>query len=316
MTIYSIEPLTQRQSEVLRQQTSASLMIIERDDLFKRTDIHPLIEILICRDRDCVSDIIDFCPNIKFIFIVSTGVEKLPFAKLLQHNIRVANTGGINASIMSEYAMAYILSQSTRLCENLDNQRRHHWKKFQCVDSLFGQNLLIVGAGRTGRLLAAKAKVFGMNVTGIKKHPSTLANFDRIITLAELYDTLPWADFIVCTIPLTSETTGLFNSQTFSLMKATATFINISRGGHVVQSDLIDALVESRIHSAILDVYDQEPVSSDSHLWDVPNLYMTPHSSGRLENFMDHAIQYFITNFQAYISGMTMPNEIRLNEGY
>lgn len=289
---------------------------MSRDFFFEQTEVHPLIETLICRDRDRVADIIDLCPNLRFIFIVSTGVEKLPFAKLRQHHIRVANTGGINAPIMSEYAMAYILSQSARVCENLDNQRQHFWKKFQCVDTLSGQNLLIVGAGRTGQLLAPKAKAFDMNVTGVKKHPTSLANFDRVITLSELDEALPWADYIVCAIPLTPETTGLFNCHTFSLMKPTATFINISRGGLVVQTDLIDALMESKIHSAILDVYDQEPVSIDSPLWDVPNLYMTPHSSGRLENFMDHAIQYYIYNYQAYISGVAMPNEIRLNEGY
>lgn len=316
MTIHSIEPLSQNQSDAILRQTSASLQVIARDTFFEQTDVHPLIETLICRDRDQVSDIIKHCPNLRLIFIVSTGIEKLPFTKLLQHNVRVANTGGINAPIMSEYAMAYILSQSARVCENLDNQRQHQWKKFQCVNSLFGQNLLIVGAGRTGQLLANKAKAFGMNITGVKKHPSPLANFDRIITLAELDETLPWADYIVCSIPLTPETTGLFNSHTFSLMKSTTTFINISRGGHVIQSDLIEALTESRIHSAILDVYDQEPVPSDSPLWDIPNLYMTPHSSGRLENFMDNAIQYFIFNYQAYISGMPMPNEIKLNEGY
>lgn len=198
--IFSIEPISQRSVEKIETILECHYCYVDRKTFLERTDIHNDVQILICRDRDAVSEIIDCCRNLAFLFIVSTGVEKLPFEKLIQRNILVANTGGINAPIMSEYAMAYILSQSARVCENLRNQINGVWKKYQCVDSLENQKLLIVGAGRTGQLLAHKAKAFGMNVVGIKKHISQLKDFDQIDSLENIDRHLNDADFVVLTL--------------------------------------------------------------------------------------------------------------------
>lgn len=316
--IHSIEPLQQYLIDRISKETKAEVVLLDRNTFPNNLSENELsnIKVLICRDRDKVSNIIDVCANLKFIFIVSTGVEKLPFNKLMQRNIRVANTGGVNADIMSEYVIGYILSQSVRICENLINQTKHYWKKYQCVDSLSGKNLLIVGAGRTGQLLAEKAKVFKMNIIGVKKHITPIPNFDKIISLNDIEEYLHWADYIVCTLPLTPDTEFLFDKNKFSKMSKECCFINISRGKLIKQNDLINILKKGKIKSAILDVYEVEPVSSDSDLWDTPNLYMSPHSSGRLENFLDHAINYFIKNMNAYNNNNKMPNELDLGNGY
>lgn len=315
-TVHSIEPLKPHLLSLIKEETGGNVSYIDRLTFFDCKDEHSKVEVMICRDRDNVSSIIDACPNLKMLFIVSTGVEKLPFDKLRNSNVVVGNTGGVNCDIMSQYAMGYILSQSARVCENLINQKNHYWKKFQCVDSLEGKNLLIVGAGRTGQLIAAKATPFGMNCVGIKNHISELANFQEVTTLENLDKYLAWADFVVCTIPLTPSTVGLFNYDRFCKMKPTATFINISRGKHVVTTDLIRALKEEKLKSAILDVFETEPIPQDSELWDLPNLYLTPHSSGRLENFMDEAIHYFINNYNAFLEGKVLPNKVNLTDGY
>lgn len=316
--IHSIEPLQEYLIDKISNETQADVVLLDRNTFPNNLSERELanINVLICRDRDKVSNIIDVCTNLKFIFIVSTGVEKLPFKKLIQRNIRVANTGGVNADVMSEYVIGYILSQSVRICENLINQTKHYWKKYQCVDSLSGKNLLIVGAGRTGQLIAEKAKVFKMNIIGVKKHITQIPNFDKIISLNDIEEYLHWADYVVCTLPLTPDTEFLFDDNKFSKMSKECCFINISRGKLIKQNDLINTLRKGKIKSAILDVYEIEPVSSDSDLWDTPNLYMSPHSSGRLENFLDHAINYFIKNMNAYNNNNKMPNELDLENGY
>ena len=318
--IYSIEPLRQEHIEKISNEINVDVILLNRDSFLNLVEEATFLDIriLICRDRDNVADIIEVCANLELIFIVSTGVEKLPFSQLMQRNIRVANTGGINAGIMSEYAMGYILSQSVRVCENLINQTRHYWKKFQCVDSLSGKNLLIVGAGRTGLLLAEKAKAFRMNIVGVKKHilQSSYLNFDRVISLNSIDEYLSWADYVVCTIPLTPDTEYFFDGEKFSKMSSKCCFINISRGKLIRQNDLINALREKKIKSAIFDVYEAEPILPEDELWDVPNLYMSPHSSGRLEYFLDCAIDYFISNVKAYNDGVRMPNELDLKNGY
>lgn len=314
--VYSIEPVSKESSDLIERELDCHYCYIERINFPKRTDIHGNITALICRDRDAVSEIIDYCPSLKFLFIVSTGVEKLPFRKLLERGIVVANTGGLNAPIMSEYAMAYILSQSARVCENLKNQIKGIWKKFQCVDSLENRNLLIVGAGRTGRLLAQKAKAFSMNVVGIKKHVSKQDYFDQIDSLENIDFHLGLADFVVLTIPTTPETKQMFDYERFKKMKKNAVFINISRGALVNQDELIKALKDELIGCAILDVFEEEPLSPSSEMWLLDNLIITPHSSGRLSDFMDKAIRCFVDNMKAFAINAPLPNKVDLNAGY
>ncbi len=314
--IYSIESISDESVAKIKKSLNCEYCYIDRKDFLQKADVHRNVSVLICRDRDKVSEIVDVCPNLKMLSIVSTGVEKLPFDKLKERAIVVSNTGGLNAPIMSEYAMAYILSQSARVCENLLNQTKHVWKKFQCVDTLNEKTLLIVGAGRTGQLLAKKAKVFGMQVLGIKKQVSKLANFDAIDNLENLDIHLKNADYVVVTMPLTPETRNLFDANRFKQMKKESVFINISRAGLVKQEALLDALKNGIIGCAILDVFEQEPISSSSELWDVDNLYITPHSSGRLPNFVDEAVQYCIDNIKAFWNETPLPNRVNLDAGY
>lgn len=314
--IHSLEGLNPSQLSLIEAETKCLVRMLSIDQLLENFDEHLIVEVLICRDRDDISSIINVCSNLKLIFIVSTGVDKLPFKRLLESNIVVCNTGGLNSEIMSQYVMGYILSQSVKICENLINQTNCHWKKYQCVDSLEGKNLLIVGAGRTGQLIASKASQFGLNCVGIKNHVSKLDNFREVTTLDSLNEYLGWADYVVCTIPLTPETTYLFSYDRFCKMKPTATFVNVSRGKHVVTEDLVQALKERKIKSAVLDVFETEPLMSDDELWKVPNLYITPHTSGRLENFMDGAIRYFINNYTAFTKGETLPNRVNLYDEY
>ena len=315
-TVYSIEPISKESSDMIERELCCRYCYIERQIFLKKIEMHKDISVLICRDRDAVSEIIDYCPSLKFLFIVSTGVEKLPFKKLQERGIAVANTGGVNAPIMSEYAMAYILSQSARVCENLRNQMGNIWKKFQCVESLENKYLLIVGAGRTGRLLAAKAKAFGMKVVGIKRCVSNQENFDLIASLEDLDLYLSNADYVVLTIPSTSETKYLFDYARFKKMKKNAVFINISRGSLVNERDLVNALKDRLIGCAILDVFENEPLPPSSEMWQMDNLIITPHSSGRLTDFMDRAMRCFVNNMKAFEKNESLPNKVDLNAGY
>lgn len=313
--ISSIEPLSESARLLIRNELNAEVTIIDRSTLETRTPQEETTA-LICRDRDRWDEIFRIFPNLKFVFIVSVGVEKLPFEILLEKSVQVANPRGVNAPIISDYVMGAILSHSTRIIENRDNQNMLYWKKFQCVDSLEGQTVLIVGAGKIGQLLARKAKVFGMKCVGVKNHIHPLENFDQVVPLDTMKEFLPMADYIVASIPLTPDTTNLFNRETFAQMKKSAYFVNISRGGLVNELDLLDALEDGVIAGATLDVFCKEPLDVHSPLWSAKNLVVTPHSSGRIENFVDRTIPYFIENYRSYINGEPLPNNVNLKDGY
>lgn len=284
------------------------------DNYIKVKHLNP--DIIICRNRDNIVQFIQDCPNLKFIFVVEVGLEKLPFNELINHNIRVANTGGISSDIMSNYTLACILNQVAKLEEDIDNKHKHFWKKYQTTDSLIERTLLIVGAGRTGFEIARKAKVFGMHTIGIVNNIREIDFVDEVGTIKELNHYLAFSDFVVCTIPLTSQTHYLFNKDRFRCLKNNAVFINISRGAIVNEIDLLDAVDRGIIAKAYLDVFESEPLPDNHVFWSHPNIIVTPHQSGRLSSHMDKAIEMFVDNYHAYINGTTMPNEVNLEQGY
>lgn len=313
--IVSIEPFDQKIILDLKAE-GIDVVVVERNAQTVNALRKMNPEVLICRDRDNIRTIVERCPTIKLIFIVEVGVEELPFEILLEKGIRVANTGGISTDIMSNYVMSIILGQCSRLKENVLNQQSRYWKKFQCTESLQGKVMLVVGAGHTGRAIARKAKVFGMAMYGVQREPRPTEFFDKTMTISEMDGYLAMADYVVCTLPETKYTVGLFNYQRFTKMKPTATFINVSRGALVVEEDLLKALDENLLSCACLDVFRHEPLMQESPLWTHPNVIVTPHQSGRLSDYMIQAMKFFKVNYWAFKNGERLPNEINLRNGY
>lgn len=313
--IHSLEPLTDSQKEVIAN-SFGSVSFLSRENIGHEMSEYANVKCLICRDRDDIGLMLKVCQKLSFLYVVSAGVEKLPFPELRLRGIVVCNAGGVNAEAMSQYAVAQILANSTKIRENLLCQQNHHWTKFQCVTDLRSQRLFIAGAGRSGTLLAKKAKMLGMIVIGASLPVRQVAFFDEVVSLAEFDQRINEADYVVCALPLTEQTERHFTYDLFCRMKSSACFVNMSRGGLVSMEGLVRALSEKRIHSATLDVFNEEPIASENALWDVPNLYVTPHMAGRIADFMDEAIRVFCSNYQAYLQGAKEPNRIDLENGF
>lgn len=312
----SIEHLKDEWMQKIREKCTLELHYVSRENIDFSADLLSEAEILICRDRDLSEEFLDTFKRLKFIFIVSAGVEKLPFEYLKKRNIRVANSGGISDEAMSDYAVGAMLLFSSRFKECMEYKSQHYWKPYLMTDVLKQKRLLIVGAGKIGQAIAKKASVFGMHITGIKRKLNTLPDFDEISILKDLDIELPKADYVVCTIPLTEETYHLFDRQRFEKMKKTAVFINLSRGKVIDQSALIEILDMRKIRGAVLDVFETEPLEHESALWDLDNVVLTPHSSGRIEDFLRYAVDVFITNVNQYCYGEKMDNAVDLENRY
>ncbi|MCC8049998.1 MAG: D-2-hydroxyacid dehydrogenase [Clostridiales bacterium] len=312
----SIEPLKSEWVDNITTHCNVAFSYVPRAEIEVHREEFEGAEVLLCRDRDLSPDFLDMFPQLEFLFIVSAGVEKLPFDYLKKRKIVVVNSGGISDRAMSDYVMGALLLFSCKFGECFEYKRIHYWKPYLMTESLADKRLLIVGAGKIGKEIARKAKVFDMQIIGVKQSPEKLSGFDKIITLNELDEELPDADYIVCTIPLTPLTYKLFDMQRFQKMKETAVFINISRGNIVEQKDLETVLKEKRIKGAVLDVFETEPLSPDSSLWDLENVVLTPHSSGRIEEYIKYAVECFIADFNRYAKGETMQNRVDLEKRY
>ncbi|MBO7048720.1 MAG: D-2-hydroxyacid dehydrogenase [Spirochaetia bacterium] len=274
------------------------------------------IEILLARDRDITISLLEEMISLKMIFIVSTGVEKIPFKYLQERNIMVANTTGVSEEAMSNYVIGALLSFSSNFlnCFHYKNQR--HWQKYLCTEPLVEKKLLICGAGKIGRKIAEKAKAFKIRTIGIKTKIEQVSYFDEIYDMTAFEKQLREADYTVCCLPLTKQTYKLFNANVFSMMKQSSVFINISRGGLVDEDALIVALEDNQIKGAVLDVFETEPLPKESKLWDLDNVILTPHSSGRIHNFLDYSIHCFCNNLISYKTTGRLVSPIDLDKGY
>ena len=274
------------------------------------------IEILLARDRDINILLLEKMVSLKMIFVVSTGVERLPFKYLQERNIVVANTIGVSDETMSDYVIGALLNFSSNFLSCFHYKNHRHWQKYLCTEPLAGKNLLICGTGRIGKKIAEKAKAFRMKTIGIKTKIEQVSFFDEVYDMTSFENQLEKADYTVCCLPLTKKTYRLFNFNAFSIMKQSSVFINISRGGLVDEDELIVALEENQIKGAVLDVFETEPLPKESKLWDLDNVILTPHSSGRIHNFLDYSIHCFCDNLISYKTTGKLVSPVDLNKGY
>ena len=127
---------------------------------------------------------------------------------------------------------------------------------------------------------------------------------------------LKGCDFVIISVPLTQETQNMIGEEELAVLKSSAYVIDISRGGVLDHSALIEVLKENRIAGAALDVFPEEPLSEDSELWEMNNVIITPHISANTAYYDDRAVELFAENLQRYVNGDPLLNKIKIEEGY
>jgi phosphoglycerate dehydrogenase-like enzyme len=242
--------------------------------------------------------------RLKFIQSISSGTDQYDKAALAAKGIRLASAAGVNARAVAEHAMALILAMARRLPEARDNQALHHWRGMignlsQREDELGGKTMLIIGLGRIGSRLAQLGRAFDMTVIGFRRDPSAGQGAANVVhTLDHLHEFLPQADFVVLTCPLTPETKEVIDARALALMPASSFLINTARGGCVATAALIAALTEGKIAGAALDCTDPEPPEQTSPLWDMPNVFLTPHTGGETREYETNVLTILMANLE------------------
>ncbi|MDU2064029.1 MAG: D-2-hydroxyacid dehydrogenase [Sporomusaceae bacterium] len=254
-------------------------------------------------------------PNLKWIHALSAGVENLNLPELKEKQVFLTNSKGIHGIPVSEHVFAMMLSFSRGLYLSRHKQQEHRWKRVP-TDELYEKTIGIVGLGSIGREIAKKAKCFGMNVVATKREMTTEIFVDRLYHPDEIFEMLSHCDYVVAALPLIAETENFFSQKHFDAMKQTAYFINIARGPVVVEQDLIAALQEGVIQGAGLDVFPVEPLPSDSPLWDMENVIITPHVAALSPYYLDRAIKLFADNLSRFIAKGELCNQIDPIKGY
>ena len=254
-------------------------------------------------------------PQLKWIHVHGAGVSHLLPLDWLPEGSVVTNSRGVHGDRASEYTIMAVLALNNRLPEMLSHQRSRTWKQLFNT-GIHGKTLLIVGVGSVGGGTAAWAKQFGMKVIGIRRTGEAHPDVDGMFLPKDLDALLPEADFVLVTAPHTKLTHHMLGERQINLLKNGTGIINYSRA-NLVDYEALRKRLEKREISAVLDVFDPEPLPADSPLWCTPNLIITPHcSSDDTERYTPKTLDLFFRNVAKFLNGEKLINEVRPELGY
>ncbi|WP_202081355.1 D-2-hydroxyacid dehydrogenase [Caldalkalibacillus salinus] len=274
-------------------------------------------EVLLTYGEDLTDVDIDQMQQLKWIQVLSAGLDEMPWEALQRHNILVTNAKGIHKIPMAEYTMGMMLQLARRHYEFYDLQKAQTWDRSLRVDELYGKTIGILGVGAIGEEIAKRAKAFGMKVLGLRRSTSEgPTEVDDMIPIEEKSRLFEESDYVVVTLPHTKDTEHFISSDELDQMKDTAYLINIGRGKVVDESALVTALKHHTIAGAVLDVYHQEPLPHNHPLWTLDNIILTPHVSGRSPLYMRRALDIFEDNMRQYPEVSQMRNVVALDRRY
>jgi len=256
-------------------------------------------------------------PNLRWIHTGMAGVENLLEAGIGRLPVLLTNGAGVHAPPIAEHVMAMILAFARRLPELYRQQERRQWQWLPAGE-IAGQTVGILGFGGIGHEVARKARALGMRVLAFRRRgtPGPDADADYVYCGDDPAPVLAEADFVVMALPLTAATQGFLDARRFALMKPASYFINVGRGGTVVEADLIDALQRRVIAGAGLDVFADEPLPPESPLWDMPNVIISPHMSASTPHSQRRNLDLFCRNLQRYVAGEPLVNVVDVHAGY
>lgn len=244
---------------------------------------------------------LQYFPNLRFVQLTSAGLDRVPIEQLRAQGVSLYNARGVYSVPMAEWAVCGVLSMYKHWNTFSENQKKHLWEKDRTVRELAGDTVLIVGCGSVGTECAKRFQAMGMHVAAadIKKPQSDA--YDTFFPMSELDKALETADVVVLTLPLTEETRQLFNAERFSHCKNGAILVNIARGAVVKEQDLTEALQNSVLGGAVLDVFEEEPLSEKSPLWDKANVLITPHNSFVSPKNSERLFHLIIKNLETFL---------------
>jgi glycerate dehydrogenase len=263
-------------------------------------------DIVLCNKVLINKEVMDACPNIKYIGLFATGYNNVDVEYAAQKGITVCNAGQYSTNAVAQQTFAYILDRFSRVRDYDNAVKNGEWERSPAfsyfpvpTSELAGKTLAIVGYGSIGRKVAEIGAAFGMNIViSTRTQPK-----DCPYEVTDLFTAAEKADVLTFHCPLTDKTAGIINSELLSHMKPTAMLVNTSRGGVVNEADLAQALNDEKIAAAYLDVLVKEPMSPDTPLKGAKNCVITPHTAWAPLETRQRLVDIVCDNIRAWQSG-------------
>jgi phosphoglycerate dehydrogenase-like enzyme len=257
----------------------------------------------------------EYAPRLKWVQGVGAGVTQL--VNVLKGSaIQLTSAAGVGAPGIAEFVMGRLLQVWKRF-RLLDQQQSVHRWESQFGERVSGRTLGVVGLGSIGVEIARRAAAFDMRVVATKRHPgSGVPVFvTRVYSPAGLPDLLAEADAVVLATALNADTQELIGRAELALMRPGAILCNVSRGMVVNEEALAEALRSGHLRAAILDTTRTEPLPPTDPLWDVPNLYLSPHTSNSMDGYAHRLGVLLAENLNRYVKGLPLKNQVDILTG-
>lgn len=246
------------------------------------------------------------------------GIDTLPVAELARRGIVVTNGTGNYSRPMAEWVVLAMLAAVKELPSFVRRSDAGIWDPSPELSELEGSVALFLGLGSVGSLAAPMAAALGVEVRGVARsaRPAPPPGVSRLVTAAQWRSQLGDADFVVCALPLTSQTAGMLDAEAFRAMRRTAWLINVARGELVDETALARALDRGEIGGAVLDAFVEEPLPAGHPLWGRPNVVVVPHHTWSSSRVLERMGDLFASQLHAWVEGRPLRNRVDLVAGY
>ncbi|MFG0296680.1 MAG: phosphoglycerate dehydrogenase [Maioricimonas sp. JB045] len=223
--------------------------------------------------------VIEGCPDLRVIARTGVGFDAIDLAACDEHGVVVTTTPGVNHHSVAEHTIALLMGIARGFPDQDQRVRTGNWKRIE-RPRVMGTTIGVVGLGRIGRAVVTRVRGLGMNVLGFEPYPDNEFCREWDVELTDLDSLLSRSDYVSLHNPLTPESHKMMNTERFAKMKAGSVFINTARGGLVDEPALIEALKSGHLRAAGLDVFDVEPLPTDSPLTQMNNVLLSGHVAG------------------------------------
>ncbi|XP_078395377.1 putative 2-ketogluconate reductase [Cetorhinus maximus] len=308
------EGIPEQYAEIIKKRFN---IIYYEEFLKKKEELANKIQVIFEWERSPTIDenLLRSLPQLKVIVNHGVGVDHLNLPLIYSFGVKVANTPHAVDNATAEMGMALMLASARNILEGQKiatspdtKSYPLNWYGVEVTEATLG----IIGMGRIGYKVAQRAKGFDMKILyhNRKRRTEEEEKLVGACYCAKIDDLLQESDFVMLVVSLTPQTCKLIGERELSLMKPTATLINISRGGVVDQDALVKVLQNGVIRAAALDVTDPEPLPRDHPLLHLPNVTLTPHFGTATDKTNNKMLERMIENALAAVRGLPVPDEV------
>ena len=276
----------------------------------------PEADALLVRSATTVdAEVFDAAPKLKIVARAGVGLDNVDVDAATERGVLVVNAPTSNIHSAAEHALALLLSAARQIPAADASLREHAWKRSSFSGTeIFGKTVGVVGLGRIGQLVAQRLAAFETHIVAYDPYVSPARAAQLGIELLPLDELLTRADFISVHLPKTPETAGLIDKDALAKTKPGVVIVNAARGGLIDEAALFDAVSSGHVRAAGIDVFSKEPCT-DSPLFGLPQVVVTPHLGASTEEAQDRAGTDVAASVKLALAGEFVPDAVNVGGG-